>query len=243
MTVQLLEILRRSEQGITRPFICRGDDDVIYFVKGRGAGRHSLIAEYVCGQLATSFGLPIADFALVNASKKLIQTSLMHDIGELGSGLAFGSKSLSHVQELDFQQSHTLNQRTCRDVLVFDWWVRNSDRTMTEHSGNPNLLWNQDEQQLIVIDHNTAFEIDFDRQAFAKNHAFASLLPIIFADLAERASYIQRIEHSLLTFDSACDNVPLEWWSVDDGVPALFDKDAVKLLLSNYKQDSFWSLP
>lgn len=38
MTVQIVEVIRRSEQGITLPYICRGDNDKVYFVKGIGAG-------------------------------------------------------------------------------------------------------------------------------------------------------------------------------------------------------------
>ena len=39
MTVNIVEIIRRSTQGITRPFLCRGDDNWLYYVKGHGAGR------------------------------------------------------------------------------------------------------------------------------------------------------------------------------------------------------------
>ena len=38
MGVVIEEIIGRSVQGVTRPFICRGDDGIVYFVKGRGAG-------------------------------------------------------------------------------------------------------------------------------------------------------------------------------------------------------------
>jgi len=29
--VEIVEVIRRSAQGVTRPFICRGDDGKIYF--------------------------------------------------------------------------------------------------------------------------------------------------------------------------------------------------------------------
>jgi hypothetical protein len=32
MTIEIIEIMGRSRQGITRPFICRGDDGHVYFV-------------------------------------------------------------------------------------------------------------------------------------------------------------------------------------------------------------------
>ena len=51
MIVQIVEIIGRATQGVTKPFICRGEDEEIYFVKGRGAGKRSLICEWVVGNL------------------------------------------------------------------------------------------------------------------------------------------------------------------------------------------------
>ena len=65
MAIQIVEILGRSIQGITRPFYCRCEDGQAYFVKGHGAGKQSLIAEYVGGCLARAFGLPVAAFEIV----------------------------------------------------------------------------------------------------------------------------------------------------------------------------------
>lgn len=49
-----------------------------------------------------------------------------------------------------------------QDVLVFDWWIHNGDRLLTERGSNPNLFWNPASRELIVIDHNQAFDPDFD---------------------------------------------------------------------------------
>ena len=63
MSVAITEIVRRSEQGVTRPFLCRSADGTGYFVKGIvGAGAESLRAEWVCGKLAQTLGLPIPDY-------------------------------------------------------------------------------------------------------------------------------------------------------------------------------------
>jgi len=242
MPVQIVEVLRRSEQGVTLPFICRGDDGHTYFVKGRGAGRHSLLAEYICGRLARAFGLPVADFSVVDVPEELVFNSLLPEIGELGAGPAFGSKALPHVQELRHHQLKAVPVHTKKDVLVFDWWVHNQDRTLTPRGGNPNLLWDQTTKQVAVIDHNVAFDFSFDKKLFAENHVFAELIPEAFGDLAERANFETRLNEAFTEFDAACDNVPPEWWWVDDGVPALFDKAAVKLLLSNVNQGNFWEV-
>jgi len=60
--IQIIEIIRRSDQGVTRPFLCRAEDGAIYFVKGRHAGHRSLICELLGGLLTENLRLPIAPF-------------------------------------------------------------------------------------------------------------------------------------------------------------------------------------
>ncbi|MFB9241010.1 HipA family kinase, partial [Massilia antarctica] len=96
--MQIIEVIDRSEQGITKPFICRGDDGKIYFVKGRGAGRRSLLCEWIAGNLGLSLGLPIAPFTVVDVPGALISLASREDLNELGSGPAFGSLRLQVVE-------------------------------------------------------------------------------------------------------------------------------------------------
>ena len=70
MTVQIIEVIRRSDQGLTRPFICRGDDDEVYFVKGLDAGRRSLICEWIAGRLGVALGLPVAPLKIGRGFKE-----------------------------------------------------------------------------------------------------------------------------------------------------------------------------
>ena len=141
LAIQIIEILNRSIQGITKPFYCRCEDGQAYFVKGHGAGKQSLIAEYVCGRLARAFGLPVADFEIVEVPQELIRWSGRDDAQDLGAGLAFGSRALPHVQEFSMAHMPHVAALTRKDVALFDWWVQNADRTLTEKGGNPNLLW------------------------------------------------------------------------------------------------------
>ena len=91
MTVEILEVLGRSEQGITKPFICRADDDEIYFVKGTGAGRRSQLCEWIGGKLGQWLGLPLAPFEIVEVPVELLELGVGQDLSDLGAGLAFGS--------------------------------------------------------------------------------------------------------------------------------------------------------
>ncbi len=97
--IQVVEILGRAEQGMTHPFICRGDDDNTYFVKGIGAGRRSQICEWVAGRLALDLGLPIAPFKIVDVPEELVAVS--PDCRELGAGPAFDSLRQT-IMELNY---------------------------------------------------------------------------------------------------------------------------------------------
>lgn len=241
MTVQVVEILDRSIQGFTKPFYCKGEDGHAYFVKGRGAGRQTLIAEYVAGNLARAFGLPVPKFEIVEVPKTLITWCGRDDAHELGAGLAFGSKALPHVQEFAFSLIPQVPEPLRKDVAVFDWWLRNADRTLSEKGGNPNLLWNLQGSCLAVIDHNQAFDADFSQQAFVELHVFHQDFLKVAEDWVEREAYADRLSTAFAGFDLACDNVPPEWW-VANGVPALFDRDAARAILDRFKDDNFWRI-
>jgi hypothetical protein len=242
MPVQIVEILNRSNQGITRPFLCKGDDDNSYFVKGRGAGRRSLISEYICGNLAKSLNLPIADFEIVDVPSELIQWADTETKRDLGTGLAFASRVLPHTQEFNMSLQALVDVRLRRDILVFDWWVHNADRTLTELGGNPNLLWDQVDKKLVVIDHNQAFDREFNPTNFSHTHVFKNEIEHTFNDMVERLAYIDRLSLAFADFDAACDNVPLEWWQVDDGVPADFSIEATRLQLGRFLDNEFWRI-
>ncbi|WP_409527298.1 HipA family kinase [Rhizobium sp. BK591] len=51
MPIEIEEVLRRSDQGVTRPYICRGADGKLYYVKGKDAGYESLVKEWIAGTL------------------------------------------------------------------------------------------------------------------------------------------------------------------------------------------------
>ena len=131
-----------------------------------------------------------------------------------------------------------------RDVLMFDWWIHNADRTLTTRSGNPNLLWGADDEGLVVIDHNAAFDPEFSPRAFSETHVFSGEIPSIFHDLVEPARYTERLQRALAAWTEACQNVPDEWWFADEErtVPANFDPEVELALLNRCTQQAFWKL-
>lgn len=173
MSLEIVEIMGRAQQGVTQPFICRAEDDQVYFVKGRGAGRRSLVCEWIAGQLGRRLGLPIAPFEIVEIPEALLAVAMRDDLNDLGVGKAFGSRKMP-VVELSVSLIDQVPEEIQRDVLAFDWWVRNADRSLGELGGNPNLFWDANNAALVVIDHNQAFDPGFSAQDFVESHVFRS---------------------------------------------------------------------
>lgn len=242
-TVVIEEVIGRSAQGITKPFICKGDDGHIYFVKGRDAGRRSQICEWVAARLATAFGLPIADYALAEVPTELIDPRVRADIAQLGEGIVFASRQLPHVQELNARSRELVESATAADVLVFDWWLKNEDRHLTEMGGNPNLLWDMQAGQLAVIDHNQAFDRGFNPGNFLVSHVFALHWNSVFSDHVERQRYEAKMVAALAGLDAIRDSIPSPWWFIDDGVPADVTWDEIAACLERCRQANFWNMP
>jgi hypothetical protein len=120
MTVNIVEIISRSTQGITRPFLCRGDDGWLYYVKGHGAGRQALIAEWVAGQLGKRLGLPIPDFKQAVIPGELVRLSAREDIADLGAGTGFASQLVANADELTFLFIGQIDASLRAKILLFD---------------------------------------------------------------------------------------------------------------------------
>lgn len=243
MAVEIVEIIGRSEQGMTLPFICRGENGEIYFVKGYGATRRSLICEWIAGSLANQLELPIASFELVFVSQDLIDLASRGDLAQLGTGVAFGSRRRTIV-ELTVSHLLQIPNALQRDVLVFDWWIKNGDRTQTELGGNPNLFWDVDNDNLLVLDHNQAFDEQFDPCVFEELHPFRDHLKTVFSDLVDRDHYASKFESAMATWDAICDTIPSEWWFVDPEctIPVAFDRDGLKQSLLDCRSNAFWTV-
>lgn len=242
-TIDIVEVIGRSKQGATRPFICRSSDGEVYFLKGHDAGRRSLICEWVCGCLAKQFGLPIAEFALANVPRELVALGTVGEIklSDLGVGIAFASKQMD-VHELTRAYTHEVPEAQKRDVVVFDWWIRNMDRQLTERGGNPNLFWSCADG-LVVIDHNLAFDREFQTQDFLDGHIFRDSFRNAESDFIMRGEFATRFAHALSDWDSIVAGIPNSWHYLDSEqtIFADFDVSATKALLERFASDRFWS--
>ncbi|NAW11565.1 hypothetical protein GRB80_01755 [Halomonas sp. D1-1] len=236
--------MRRSTQGMTRPYLCRGEDGHVYFVKGLGAGRRSQLCEWIAGSLALETGLPVAPFEIVHVPEELMEFDSGLDLEDLGAGPAFGSRECG-VSELSFSRVDEVPNKLQQQVLAFDWWIRNADRILTAKGGNPNLLWDEGAGELVVIDHNQAFDPDFDSVDFLAHHVFCVQTATIQQDLLRRHELADAMIAALQRWDSILEQVPEEWWYLDKEMITRvnFDVDRVREGLDQVNRDDFWRWP
>ncbi len=212
--LRVVEIVRRMEQGRTRPFLVRTEDDALYVAKGRTTTRQGLCAEWLCAHLGRALDLPIPPFALLDVSPTLLGV-LGAEAAELGAGIAFGSRLEPLAQELMPQQVPEVAPDLRRLVLAFDWWLENADRTLSAKGGNPNLLWRPAQPRLLVIDHNLAFDAAFDEALFFETHVFRKDAQGLFDDWVNGEQMQQRLRSVLPAFDGALASLPEAWHWVD----------------------------
>ncbi|MFX1682210.1 hypothetical protein PV762_23585 [Mitsuaria sp. CC2] len=237
--IQLTEVIRVAEQGMTKPILCRAEDGRRYYVKGQQTDRASLWREWIAGYMALALGLPIAPFVLVQANEFVLR-ELSSELRLLGSTPAFGSAERENATWYENSLSHQVDARVRQAVLVFDWWVKNGDRQV----GNTNMLWETIPERLVIIDHNQAFDDEFDTVAFVENHVFASEWDALTQDAELRAAWTHRMSQALVVARWALENAPHEWrWAnAEQDIPAAYDPERALRMLSRCVEPDFWSV-
>jgi hypothetical protein len=232
---RIVEIAGRSTQGITRPFLCRADDSLFYYVKGNVAGRAALVAEWISGHLAQRLGLPIPQFKQVLIPERLVQFSARADIADLGAGTGFASHKVENANELTYLYIEQIDPTLRARILLFDWWVLNGDRTLSEHGGNPNILWVYHEHRPFIIDHNLAFD-QTTLEDFWSCHIFATARNLWSNHF--RRQWESVMKNALNDLETWWRAMPLQWTEVPGG-PTL---QQVRTLLSRFESDpdTFW---
>jgi hypothetical protein len=237
------EVILRSAQGVLRPFLCKADNGKRYFVKGRGSGYQAMVKEVVAGSLGRMFGLPVPPFTVIHIPRELISESAFTEIHDLGYGPAFASQYVEYAQEFSDGNRQRIPQELRTKTFLFDWWIMNQDRILVGGAGNPNLLWTAQDQTMHVIDHNSAFDREFDRQKFLKSHVFtddrSGVLDRLFRSEAERT-----MREILGNFDSIWATLPEEW--IDPDIPRdpelVLDESGIRNILQRFEAEEFWEV-
>lgn len=234
--LDVLEIQGRTTQGMQEPFQCIASDGHLYYVKGRQTDRASLWHEWICGHLARELGLPLPPFSLLNVSQEILKEAPA-EWRVLGEGAAFGSQQHPACTWLNLAQIQHIPLARQIEIFAFDWWIQNIDRT----DGNPNLLWDPAQQELVVIDHNLAFDATLNPELFLEHHIFRGGWQ--HADLVTRDMLQARFcAASDTVLKQACDNIPPEWhWNNPEcDIPASIDLHAIKTTLARCQSSDFW---
>lgn len=238
--LEIVEIIRQADSGTQEPFICRGMDQEIYYVKGgRRTNRSSLIHEHLCAALAQRLGLPQPPFHLAHISEDLIEETPAH-LASIGAGVSFASQERPGCTLLTPPQVDSIPLELRQKLLVFDWWILNGDR----QDWNSNLLWDQSSMEVTVIDHNLAFDHTLSLETFLEYHIFREDWHTI--DLAARAQYQALLCDAMSsTFLKACGTIPEEWFFLppDCVDPANIDLNWIQQTLARCESDKFWRLP
>jgi hypothetical protein len=235
--LEIVEVQGPSLQGLSQPYKCIANDGNLYYVKGQQTDRASLWREWISAHLARVLNLPLPPFSLVQVSEALL-AELPNEWRHIGAAPAFGSQHHDSTSWFEASLSKKVPPATQQAVLVFDWWIKNSDRVV----GNTNLLWDANSEKLVVIDHNQAFDPDFDAQAFCQDHVFANQWGAVNTDFLIQNDWSSRLNAALPQAQWACDNAPSEWrWAnAEMDVPANFVPDEALAVLARCATPELW---
>lgn len=164
-------ILKVSEQGVSRPFLCKDEDGRVRWCKGSHTGFRSLVSEWLCGCLAREIGLPIPPFEIFRldlidfCAWSSVQNSVVPNLVTDSNQYVFGSLNVEgckDVLEPGADLGH-VDPKTLAKIYWFDVFIQNTDRG----DFNSNLLVNG---SVYIIDHNNSFDPGFDKVVFANEH-------------------------------------------------------------------------
>ena len=238
--INIIEIKQKMTQGKTEPWLCLGDDNNEYVVKRLNATFKGCLYEWIAANLGQRYGLAIPDCALVYVDESLVEYDIDLLVG-LGSGIAFASRLQPDLQEVNVNLLRRADKQILTDLFMFDNWIQNGDRTLTESGGNPNLYFNLASNNLEVFDHNLAFEQDFNIEEHKKLHVSSFLFrgqTDMFEPMFEKQMYVDKFTKALDGLDAIIATIPDEW--LQEIPDALGEIDRIRVVLGAYNHDDFW---
>ncbi len=223
------------KQGQTGPYLCVGDDNNQYIVKGPNTTYQGLIHEWVCGKLGKRIGLPIPDFEIAYVDGSLLEFGHY----ELREGEWFGSKYQENIQDVPYQKLGDLDVAGLKLLFLFDYWIKNGDRNLTASGGNPNLFICSDMTSFIVLDHNLAFDSEYNDtfHRIKKLHVGSSAWFSGPRDLLAQNAYEQQLEECFDGLDSILASIPEEWLD-NCGHNSIVEE--IRVTLARFRTPEFW---
>ena len=222
---KIISIRERMEMGVTRPFICQTDKGNWFIIKTLSMMPISqLLAEVIGSTLAHKIGLPCPSIDFVEITPESTQYASSGWRQDLPNGIAFAS-------------SFVVNAKIAKTVQVQNW-ILNSDRTASQvGTGNINLLFDEQQQKILVIDHNLAFDerADFSEHIFSQKNREWQL------DWVDKQTFTDKAVDILKNFDDIYQSIPDDWF-VGDEIFHKIDQqiNRIKALLNRITQENYW---
>ncbi|MCD7040690.1 MULTISPECIES: HipA family kinase [Pseudomonas fluorescens group] len=237
------EIIRQSQQGISvQPFLIRAEDNQTYFVKGlsRALG-NGLVSEALSAELGKHLGLPIPPWRVMDIPQSLIDFSVIDGVDDLSGGPAFASLQIENASDLMWANLNALPDGLKRTVLLFDWWILNGDRGLGEVGGNVNLILDP-KGDLVVIDHNVAFDPHLSLEEFRTYHVFREQLGSFEGNLLARLDYLPMLDAAIADWGRIISLLPEEWLWRDHDPDDEYEPTLQQRLqiLERFKDEQFW---
>ena len=235
--LEVVEIITKIKQGMTEPYLCGANDGNQYVVKGNSTLGKGRIVECICGHIGKAFELPIPDFDIIDVPDYLLEYDGVLS-QELGAGPAFASMFIPQLQEINLSTVNKLDTELLQDIFLFDYWVKNEDRTLGDTGkGNPNLVYRPIDDQLYVLDHNLAFE-DYSIEDMRKSHVGRNAWFGQQMDLFTINGYKDRMEAAVVNLDAHIEDLPDEWFSCSTVKDGLIDSIITRL--NSFRDEEFW---
>jgi hypothetical protein len=199
--------------------------------------------EWLAGSLAVALELPVPPFEILHVSRSLYDVGRNGSLSDLGHGPVFGSKAVANVNEITTTEAARISSEMRRRIAVFDWWIMNGDRTLSESGGNPNILWHLSMDGPFIIDHNLAFDGSVGLAALETNHIFGSALTEVIESPSMQESWSKNFEQCLQKWDQFCGMLPERWSYLDDQrtVSSGFDPSSALAILRRFDSPAMWT--
>lgn len=213
------QIVRVSEQGVSRPYQCIDSDGVLRWCKGNHTGLKSLIAEWVCGRIGIALGIPVPACDILKLETAKFEDWAKDKEANLprlvtaSNPYVFASTHVEDASDvLDIEKDlRKDNPDILAEIYLFDELIHNTDRT----DYNTNLLSNAG---VHVIDHNNAFDPAFDAAVFAREHVLRAFREA--ADTKVIDDFKSKVREVVTEkfLDEIWSQMPREWTDVGEEV-------------------------
>lgn len=217
--MKICTIVRISQQGVSRPYVCLDESGALYWCKGNHTGLRAVISEWLCARIGRALRVPVPECHIMRMDRAYFQRwcdcngGACPQIVTETNQYVFASRHVEDAKDVICAESDLRNvdARLLARIFLFDTFIRNTDRT----SCNSNLLINGG---VHVIDHNNAFDPVFDRTVFEREHA---LKPLVSAIIQRESKAFEREFREVVTeafLNEIWSEMPGEWTDLGESV-------------------------